>query len=132
MKYIKELLAVSTALAFMQTPANAAIAITNTSANFNPVEWHLTQDNGQYTIINATSRVQFVLVTLKYGAVGTFASTYDNENTPDCMATLSDATFQHSILCELKPNYFLNIDKDFSNEHDAKGTYQIEMSRNAA
>ncbi len=129
MKIVKGLLAACATFALMHTPTFAAVAITKT--NFNPVEWHLTQDNGQYSIVNLTSRAQFVLVTLKKGAVGTFVSSFDGQDNTDCRATLSDTTYQHSMVCELKPNMTLNIDKDFSDEGDAKGTYQIEMSRTA-
>lgn len=132
MKSVKGLLMVCATFTLMQTAANAGVAITKSNMNFSPVKWHLTQENGQYSILNSTAQSQFVLVTLEKGSVGTFASSSDGQNQTECSSTLSDTTYYRSMVCELKPNFSLNIDKDFADEHDAKGTIQIEMPRGSA
>lgn len=130
MKNMKGCFVACVAFALMQTSASAAVAITKSNINFSPVKWRLTQNNGQYSILNSTTQSQFVLVTLEKGSVGTFTTSADGKRHVDyCGSTMSDTTYYNSMVCELKPDFTLNIDKDFADKRDAKGTIQIEMPR---
>ena len=111
----------STASAF----AKQLISI-NESFAFNPVNWHLTLATGGFSIINETTKNQFVQIVLNTGSVGVYKLVNDELS---CKSSLGGSSVNNSTVCELAPGERLQIDLDYEPMTDATGTYQIEMAK---
>lgn len=108
----------------LQVYAKETIALTK-NLKFDPVAWRITQVTGGFSILNETTKKQFIQVVVNEGAIGTFKITKQNER--DCVASLGGISVTKSTVCELAPNERLFIDKDFADQVDATGTYQVQI-----
>ncbi|CEG56141.1 hypothetical protein [Legionella fallonii] len=95
------------------------------SFSFNPVEWHLTLEMGGFSIVNQTTKSQFVQVVLNKGSVSVFKLVNGKQS---CYAALGGNSVINSTICELAAGEKLNIDLDYLPLNDARGTYQIEQA----
>ena len=96
----------------------------NEGARFSPVEWYVASgdEKSSVSIVNQTSRMQYVQVSIKAGLVDV---SVDNEN---CHATL-DVNRQQATICEIGSHEAVVIrliekDKDY-----AYGNYEVEEGR---
>lgn len=104
----------------------ASLATITNKASFEPVEWYTTLEEGGFSIVNQTSKTQYVQVVVNSGRVGT---TKIVGNKMSCQADLLAKSSHAATICELAPKEKLIVDIDMASGMNASGTYQIEMQR---
>ncbi len=105
--------------------AAPSVIIAFKQANFAPVEWHATMQNGGFGIQNQTGKFQHVQVAIKSGEI--YVYTVRGNTLGSCKQDLNADTGPYSVVCDLAPNDVLAADLDFAKMTDATGTYQVKM-----
>jgi hypothetical protein len=107
--------------AFAASPTKFTI----NQANFTPVHWHATMQNGGFTIQNQANKTQYVQVAIESGEI--YVYTVRGDSFGSCQQQLNADQGPYSVVCQLAPGDIIAADLDFSHPADATGTYQVKI-----
>lgn len=106
--------------------AGKSATINLSNANFSPVAWHASWQNGGFTLKNNTSKTEYVQVVIEKGHI---APVMQRNNNVAVLQELVAESNHFSDVYELAPNDTISFDLDFADNKEASGTYQVEMEK---
>ncbi|MEO8400527.1 MAG: hypothetical protein ABI597_01865 [Gammaproteobacteria bacterium] len=108
--------------------AGNVITLPKNNLGFAPVAWDIGCELGGFSLVNETTKKQYVQIVINTGSIYVFKR--GDQKSIGCSAGLEAHTNKYSTICELEPTESLAVDLDFASPGCiATGTYQVEFEK---